>query len=51
VSSLRLAVGELTLGTVIFQSVFCSLEEPVRIIRARLAILARKAGRVKRRRE
>ena len=51
VSSLRLAVGELTLGTVIFQSVFCSLEEPVRIIRARLARLARKAGRVKRRRE
>ena len=40
--------GELTLGSVIFQSVFFSLEEPVRIIRARLAGLARKAGRVKR---
>ena len=39
--------GELTLGSVIFQSVFFSLEETVRIIRARLARLARKAGRVK----
>jgi hypothetical protein len=40
--------GELTLGSVIFQSVFFSLEAPVRIMRARLARLARKAGRVKR---
>jgi len=30
VSSLRSALGELTLGSVIFQSVFFSLEEPVR---------------------
>ena len=39
---------ELTLESVIFQSVFFSLEEAVRIIRVRLARLARKAGRARR---
>ena len=46
-TSPRSRARELTLGSVIFQSVFFSLEEPARIIRARVARLARKTGRVR----